>query len=129
LAILEAAITGDPAIADAALVRRVEAIDETVAAMDLNGDGAMTDQVAQIRGLPGRYVDPEQPTLLSTRMKEVRYSKKVLWLDAWASLRAYELEHEDKDADKVPMFSGSPLVGLRNDFGWQLQGSIGVNSP
>jgi hypothetical protein len=54
LAILEAAITGDPAIADAELVRRVEAIDETVAAMDLNGDGAMTDQVTHIRGLPGR---------------------------------------------------------------------------
>lgn len=78
--------------------------------MDLNGDGAMTDQVTQIRGLPERYagaardvevtlylypqgteflhtvryIDPEQPTLLSTRMKEVRYSKKVLWLDAWA---------------------------------------------
>jgi hypothetical protein len=57
-------------------------------------------------------------------MKEVRYARKVQWLDDWALLRAYEKELLDKEEGKLPTFKGSPLVGLRNDFGWQLQGYI-----
>ncbi|MGH7889730.1 MAG: hypothetical protein ACRENF_04185, partial [Thermodesulfobacteriota bacterium] len=42
----------------------------------------------------------------------------------WAIIRNYEKEHNEKGEGVLPKFSGSPLVGLRNDFGWQLQGFI-----
>jgi hypothetical protein len=71
-----------------------------------------------------RYVDPDEATLLSRRMKEVRYSRKVRELDDWGRLRAFEKEVNAKEAGKTPAFAGSPLVGLRNEFGWQLQGFI-----
>jgi hypothetical protein len=71
-----------------------------------------------------RYIDPDQPSLIATRMKELRYSRKVLFLDRWAILKSYEEEHDAKDEGLLPVFSGSPLVGLRNDFGWQLQAFI-----
>ena len=60
-------------------------------------------------------------------MKEVRYSRKTMWLDDWALLRAYEKELLEKEEGKLPTFSGSPLVGLRNAFGWQLQGTFPVS--
>lgn len=71
-----------------------------------------------------RYVDPDAPNLLSLRMKEVRYSRKVKWLDDWAIQRAYENEHNDKEEGVLPFYRGSPLTGYRNAFGWQLQGFI-----
>jgi hypothetical protein len=150
LAILEAAIGADPRRADADLDRRVEPVDEGVARMDLDGDGRVGGVVTRVRGLPGRfaggagavevhrwlyprgveflhtvrYVDPDSPTLLSARMKEVRYSVKRFLLDPWARNRAYEKEFEDKFEGLTPVFTGGPDVGLRNDFGWQLQGWI-----
>jgi hypothetical protein len=150
LALLEAAIGAGPGNGPTALARVVEPLDETVAGADLDGDGQIAGRVIRLNRLPAhyvggardiavprylypqgteflhtvRYIDPEQPTLLSTRMKEVRYSRKVRWLDTWALLRAYEKEHDDKDEGKVSRFSGSPLVGLQNAFGWQLQGFI-----
>ena len=71
-----------------------------------------------------RYIDPDSPALLSKRMKELRYSKKVKWLDTWALIYAYENESNNKDNGVLPLFAGSPKVGLQNDFGWQLQGFI-----
>jgi hypothetical protein len=151
LAILEAAIAADPNTEYAAdLERAVEPVDETLAELDLDGNGTMAGTTTLIRGLPShyvggaqdvpvkrylypkgteflhtvRYVDPDNPTLLSTRLKEVRYSRKVMWLDNWGLLRAYEEEKEEKNKGRLPVFTGSPLVGLRNDFGWQLQGFI-----
>ncbi|MCA9684270.1 MAG: hypothetical protein KC457_18890, partial [Myxococcales bacterium] len=148
LAILEASFTVDLAVADGDIVRSVEAIDETVAGIDLDGDGQLSPAITALHGLPDhyvgaaaehpvrrglypegveflhsvRYVDPE--TGLSVRMKELRYSKKVEELEQWAILAAYAREAEDKDEGKLPRYPGSPLVGLRNDFGWQLQGFI-----
>lgn len=71
-----------------------------------------------------RYVDPDTPALLSSRMKEVRYSRKTRLLDTWGLLRTQEREAEDKDEGKVPVYSGDPTVGLITDYGWQLQGFI-----
>lgn len=150
LAILEAAINCSPKSVLKDCERIVEPIDETQAGVDLNRDGNISGKINLIRGLPShyagaakkvevkrylypkgveflhtvRYVDPESSNLLSKRMKEVRYSKKVMWLDNWAIIRKYEREHNEKDEGILPKFSGSPLVGLRNDFGWQLQGFI-----
>lgn len=151
LALLEAAIASDPAAADGALDRQVEPIDERLISFDLNADGAISAKpVTLIQRLPPkfaggagdialqrylypkgveflhsvRYIDPDNPALLAARMKELRYARKMMDLDRWATLRAYEKEHDDKDEGKLPVFAGSALSGLRNDFGWQLQGFI-----
>jgi hypothetical protein len=150
LALLEAAIASDPGKKDDALDHRVEPVDEQVARLDLDGDGAVSGFANRLRSLPARYVgdahevpvrrylypqgteflhtvryvDPDAPALLSTRVKEVRYSRKTQWLDTWGLLRAQEKEADDKDEGRVPVYSGEPLVGLRTDYGWQLQGFI-----
>lgn len=150
LALLEAAIAADPAAPNAALDREVEPVDERLVGADLDGDGAQTSGVTKIQKLPPRYagaarnvpihrylypkgvellhsvryIDPDSPTLLSARMKELRYARKVMDLDTWGLLHAYEKEHDDKDEGTLPAFAGSPTSGLRNDFGWQLQGFI-----
>lgn len=144
LAIVEAAIAGD------GKVREVEPVDERVAGMDLDRDGVLQDGVIRMVGLPEhyagaaadvavvrglypegveflhsvRYIDPDAPGLMARRMKELRYSRKTEDLDDWALLRAYELEAGDKEEGLLPTYRGSPMVGLRNDFGWQLQGFI-----
>lgn len=150
LSILEAAIAVSDSVTNQAIVRRVEPIDESLAGIDLDGNGAVGGLVTEIRGLPAtyvglasdepvqrhlypigteflhtvRYVDPDSPTLLSARMKEVRYSKKILRTDPWFLQREYEGELDAKDDGLLPVFSGSAFVGLVNDFGWQLQAFI-----
>lgn len=150
LAIVEAAIATDPRARTAQSEREVEPINEVLAGIDLDGDGALREQATWIRGLPThyvggasdvrvlryaypkgieflhtvRYIDMDNPALLSTRMKEVRYSRKTMMLDLWAILRTYEREFNEKDEGLLPVYTGSPLVGLRNSFGWQLQGYI-----
>ena len=148
LAILEAAIAVDPHSPE--FEREVEPLNEQLAGIDLDGDGIMQPAVTHLRTLPShysgaaqevavhrylypqgteflhtvRYIDSDVPSLLSTRMKEVRYARKVEWLDDWARLRAYEHERDEKEDGLSPLFPGSPLVGLRNVFGWQFQGFI-----
>ncbi len=151
LALVEVAMTLDPHVHDHTKHRReVEPLDERVGGMDLNGDGQLTDGVTEVRGVPARYVggaakvalrghlypegteflhtvryvDPDEPTLLSARMKELRYSRKVAFVDTWGLLAAYEGELDDKSRGRLPVYQGSPEVGLLNDFGWQLQGFI-----
>lgn len=150
LAIVEAAIATDWTVPNEAAARVVEPISEVVAGLDLDGDGELSDEITVIRGIPGhymggaanvdvlrytypdgveflhtvRYVDMDNPSLLAKRMKELRYSRKVRFLDTWAIARRYEREFDDKDEGHVPAYTGTPLVGLRNDFGWQLQGFI-----
>ena len=151
LALVEVAMTLDPTVHDNAKRRRgVEPVDERVGGLDLNGDGQLTAGVTEVKGVPARYVgaaqkeplrghlypegteflhtvryvDPEQPSLLSTRMKEVRYSRKVAAVDTWKLMAAYEEEFEDKSRGRLPVFQGAPVVGLMNEFGWQLQGFI-----
>jgi len=150
LAILETAVATPPDIRRADIVRLVEPVNEVLAGIDLNGDGILSSEISTLYGLPDyyvgaandivvdrfvypigteflhtvRYVDINQPSLLSTRLKELRYSKKVKYLDDWAIGRQYEWEFNEKDEGKLPIYSGSPLVGLMNNFGWQLQGFI-----
>lgn len=151
LSLLEAAMTVRPYERDPAKVRRkVEPLDERVAGMDLDGDGELRAGVTEVRGVPAhyaggaagvkvvtyvypagteflhtvRYVDPEVPSLLSVRMKELRYSRKTVDSDRWHVSATYEQEFEEKQRGRLPVFQGEPEVGLINDFGWQLQGFI-----
>ncbi|HZI15559.1 MAG TPA: hypothetical protein VE153_34625 [Myxococcus sp.] len=151
LAILEAAMTVDPGLRDAAAVRRrVEPVDERVGGVDLDGDGTLESAVEEVRGLPShyvggaarvavrqhfyprgteflhtvRYVDPDAPTLLSSRMKEVRYSRKDEEHDELRVRVLYGEEHEKKLQGRLPAFPGNPELGLVNEFGWRLQGFI-----
>jgi hypothetical protein len=149
LAILEASFASDPKLASKAVRWPTEPLDEVALAVDLDGDGTRS-QAEWLAGLPERYVgdargvnvrrtlypagteflhsvrylDPDAPNQLAVRMKELRYSKKVREVDDWAILRQYEKEFDEKDEGKLPVFAGDPLVGLRNDFGWMLQGFI-----
>lgn len=151
LAVLEASLAADPRVTDRkALRREVEPLDERVAGVDLDGDGALGAGVREIRGLPDRYVgaaaqlpvrrsiyprgtellhsvrylDPEQPSFAARRMKELRYMRKVEEPDDGAIINAYAREADEKDEGDLPSFAGSPEVGLLGSFGWQLQGYI-----
>ena len=150
LAILEASIAARPGDPDDRLDREVEPVSEIAAGVDLDRDGTIAPAVTRVRGLPDhyvggaravkvrrylypegtellhsvRYVDPDSPTLLARRMKELRYARKAESLDGWAIQRAYEKEADEKAEGHTPVYRGSPLVGLRNAFGWQLQGFI-----
>ena len=146
LALLEAAVAtpeGDRS------GRRVEPVDERLAGSDLDGDGALgtaerilrlpetyagAARAVKVERLlypegtellhPVRYLDPDQPTFAARRMKELRYSRKVQALGAWALTHAYDEEKEEKERGKAPHFPGNYEVGLRGDIGWQLQGFI-----
>lgn len=151
LTLLEVALAADFRISDSrAIVHEIEPLDERALRIDLDGDGELRGGVTTLRGLPAhyagdaagvpleRYVNPEgveylhsvryvdltSPTAHSRRMKELRWSKKDLGLDAWARQRAYEEEYDQKLAGIVPYFTGGPEIGLTNDFGWRLQGFI-----
>ena len=150
LAILEAAIAAPNTVPLSALNREVEPIDETLAGVDLDGDGILETAVTRIQELPDsyvggaedvevqrfiyprgteflhtvRYVDPDQPDLISARMKEVRYSKRLLPLSLDKLRRVYIEELEQKDLGNLPQFKGSGEMGLVNDFGWRYQAFI-----
>lgn len=151
LSILEAAIAAGPdAGKNAQLTYEVEPLNEALIQADLNGDGRIAGVVRTIKGLPAkylgdaafhevkryiypkgteylhsvRYLDPTRSSMMATRMKELRYSKKVAYLDDNAITMKYEEEYNDKEEGTMPFFSGSPRVGLQNGYGWQLQGFI-----
>ncbi|WP_223635109.1 hypothetical protein [Corallococcus sp. EGB] len=151
LAVLEAAMTVDPGLLDVKRAsRRVEPVDERVGGMDLDGDGVLSASVERVNGLPAhyagsaadvrvrrytypkgteflhtvRYVDPDAPSLLSTRMKELRYSRKDEE-PADDRVRSFYAEEQEKKArGRLPAFPGTPELGLINEFGWRLQGFI-----
>jgi hypothetical protein len=148
LAILEASLASDPRVTDRELRWPIEPIDERAAGLDLDGDGELEPEVGEVVGLPShfagaaaklrvrrglypkgteflhsvRYVDPERGP--SQRMKELRYSRKFAEPSDTQILAAYAREAEEKDEGGLPVFGGSALTGLRNGFGWQLQGFI-----
>ncbi len=133
-----------------AVDRAIEPVDERLIGFDLDGDGAVRTGTIRVRRLPPhyagaaakhavvaqayplgtellhsvRYLDPDAPSMLAARMKELRYMRKVEALDDWGLLRAYSEEAEEKAAGKLPVFQGDPEVGLLNSWGWQLQGYI-----
>ncbi len=132
LAILETTIAVDP---EAEFKREVEPVNEELGNVDLNADGKLEPQVTTITQLPThyvgaashiqvqrylypqyteflhtvRYIDPDNPQLLSTRMKEVRYMRRILGADTWSTLRQYEHEHNEKEEGNLPVFAGTPL--------------------
>ncbi|WP_437336431.1 hypothetical protein [Sorangium sp. So ce394] len=136
--------------AEAPAGREVEPVSELLAGFDLDGDGALEPAVTRVARLPARYaggaagvpvrawlyprgaellhsvryLDPDRPALLSARMKELRYARKVEAPDDWAIARAYEREAEEKAEGQPPFHAGGPEVGLRNAFGWQIQAFI-----
>ncbi len=150
LTILEAAVASDPATPAAAVDWPTEPLDERALGVDLDRDGALRPGTTRLRGLPGRYLggaagarvrrglyprgveflhsvrylDPDRPSLAAERMKELRYSKKEEELGDWAVAAAYERGAEEKDEGRAPIYRGSALSGLRNEFGWLLQGYI-----
>jgi hypothetical protein len=71
-----------------------------------------------------RYVDLDEPSALSRRLKELRYMKKTADTDPWAVARAWEKEQNEKEEGVLPEYPGSPETGYRNAFGWVLQGYI-----
>lgn len=71
-----------------------------------------------------RYVDPDAPAGMATRLKELRWMRKEEAPDAWARLRAYEREASEKDEGNPPRYRGDALAGLVNAFGWRLQAFI-----
>ena len=149
LAIVEATMTTDGS-ADTPTNRTVEPLDETIANVDLNGDGELSTGVTVITSLPRfyvggaaaypvkknlypryteflhtvRYIDPDSPNLLSKRMKEVRYSIKNLETDRWSMNRYYDHEEDNKEEERLPLFAGNGVSGMRSDIGWKLQGFI-----
>ncbi|HEY5951282.1 MAG TPA: hypothetical protein VIV40_37575, partial [Kofleriaceae bacterium] len=71
-----------------------------------------------------RYLDPDAPTQMATRMKELRYMRKVENPDDWGRQRAYEEEASEKAEGKLPTYQGDIEMGFLNKWGWQLQGYI-----
>lgn len=151
LSLLEAAIASPPVSKGRPRANYpVEPLDETLVNFDLNGDGHIMGKASKIAQLPKhylgdaqkiplkpyvypqdteflhsvRYVDPDKPGETATRMKELRYAKKVVYLDSWAMSYVYEREYNEKEEGSLPHYAGSPSVGFRNQYGWQLQGFI-----
>jgi hypothetical protein len=150
LAVLEASFASPPDVAPADVNWPTEPLDELQAGADLDGDGALENHVQRLGGLPERYLgdardvvvrraiypkgteflhsvrylDPDAPSRMAARMKELRYSRKAAEPETAEILRAYEREADEKAEGALPMFSGSAESGLYNDFGWVLQGYI-----
>ena len=144
LAILEAAIASDPRRADAEIVRMIEPIEEQAAGVDLDRDGTLAI-ATRIAGLPEtfagqargirvlralypagveflhtvRYLDPDRPGFLASRMKEVRYARKLRVIVHRELSAAYD-RAETGDAP----FDGEPRTGFRTPQGWLLQAWI-----
>jgi len=138
LSLLEAAIAVDPSHSDRGLDRPVEPLDEKAAGVDLDWDGRIGGAVTRIRVLPRqyvgaareidvhrhlypkgveflhpvRYLDPDRPTLLAVRMKELQYARKTGWLEPGAP------------TGSAAARGGSPLEGVRNGHGWRFQAFI-----
>lgn len=149
LAILEASFGSDPEVNAADLVWAVEPLNEALVGADLNKDGTR-GVVTQLRGLPThylgdaasvpvqrslypegteflhsvRYLDPDVPSHIAHRMKELRYSRKEFDIERWKVISNYEREQNEREEGKPPVVQGEPLAGLVNDFGWRLQGFI-----
>jgi hypothetical protein len=148
LAIVEALIATPADIADAAIDRAIESIDERAAGIDLDGD-AKLGIATRLRGLPARYagnsgakprrgvypqnteflhtlryLDPAQPDYAALRLKELRYSIKAQEIDDVSIATHYQDGQREKLTGDRPHYSGNALTGQSNDYGWTLSGYI-----
>lgn len=149
LSLVEAAIAVED-YATKAIDREIEPVDERLLGFDLDGDGQRRAGTIRVRRLPAsyaggaakvalvaqsypqgtellhsvRYLDPEAPTMMAARMKELRYMRKTQNPDDWGRQRVYDDEADDKAVGKLPVYQGDPEVGLVTPWGWQLQGYI-----
>ncbi|WP_428309481.1 hypothetical protein [Hydrocarboniphaga sp.] len=148
LAIVEALIATPADIADAAIDRVIESIDERAAGLDLDGDGQL-GVATHLRGLPARfagsasgkprrgvypqnteflhtvrYLDPAQPDYAAQRLKELRYSIKAIEIDDVSIATHYQDGAREKLTGDRPHYSGNALTGQSNDYGWTLSGYI-----
>jgi len=143
LAILEANIKGETSIGTLP-------VSEVVVGKDLDGDGKpgtatritnITGWVGAADGMaPEHFLYPEGTEFLhtvryvgigkdggigpSTRMKEVRYSKKAKAYSKPMYARKYELEAIEKEAGNLPSYYDLGHYGLDNGNGWALHGFI-----
>jgi len=150
LALLEASLAGDPKIDNAHVRRRVEPIDERVVKYDLDRNGRLDAAATEVVGIPDhflgdaqevrlrrnlfpeeteflhsvRYLDPDAPTFMAQRMKELRYMRKIQDLEESRLLGVYARELDEKDEGQLPLYPGAAETGLRNRYGWTLQGFI-----
>jgi len=125
-------------------------VDERALGKDLDGDGTLatariirdtTTWVGAAAGLPiERFLYPAETEFLhtvryvgvgendeigvSTRMKEVRYSRKVKAYSKPMYARKYELEGQEKDAGNLPFYLDLGQYGIDNGNGWALHGFI-----
>ncbi len=143
LAILEANIKGENSISSLP-------VSEVVVGKDLDGDGkpGSATRIAKITGWVGAadgmpmesFLYPEGTEFLhtvryvgigkdggigpSTRMKEVRYSKKAKAYSKPMYARKYELEAMEKERGNLPAYYDLGHHGLDNGNGWALHGFI-----
>jgi len=143
LAILEANVKG---------VKRIGTlpVDEAKIGKDLDGDGVLgtATRIAHADGWVGAaeglfmesFLYPEGTEFLhtvryvgigrdggigpSTRMKEVRYSKKAKAYSKTMYARKYELEAMEKERGNLPAYYDLGHHGLDNGNGWALHGFI-----
>jgi hypothetical protein len=149
LSLLEAALASDPRLKDDAVERIIEPLNERALGVDLDGDDALlvaktlrglpthflgaASRIPVTRGLypvgveflhPVRYLNPDAPSFAATRLKELRYSYKAMFLDL-SMLHAWqEEETERKDRGALPRIRGTPMKGYLTEAGWVLQGFI-----
>jgi len=150
LALLEASIASDPALPDARVAWPTEPLDELALGVDLDGDGRLQPRVRRLVGLPAhylgdaathplvrgsypagvellhsvRYLDPDAPSMISVRMKELRYLRKEQELPRRRVVSTYAKEADEKDEGVLPRYAGSAETGLRSPLGWRVQGYI-----
>lgn len=143
LAILEANMKGVESISSLP-------VDESLLGKDLDGDGTLgtTTTIKKTATWLGaakgemkepflypegteflhtvRYVGIEKDGTIgpSTRMKEVRYSRKAKAYPKMMYARRYDLEAMEKDAGNLPYYYDIGQHGLDNGNGWALQGFI-----
>jgi hypothetical protein len=125
-------------------------VDETAVGKDLDGDGALgrTVEIRKVDAWVGAaegvhleaHLYPEGTEFLhtvryvgiaedghigpSTRMKEVRYSKKAKAYSKPMYARKYELEAMEKERGNLPAYYDLGHNGLDNGNGWALHGFI-----
>ena len=125
-------------------------VDETAIGKDLDGDGTLatarrirdtTAWVGAAADLPiERFLYPAGTEFLhtvryvgigkddeigvSTRMKEVRYSRKVKAYSKPMYARKYELEAQEKEAGNLPFYVNLGQYGIDNGNGWAIHGFI-----